>query len=195
MRIASLFSFMTVFAVASVAHAAPETYHFDPFHTAVTWQANHVGFSNPTGKFIKATGALKLDEKSPEKSSMDVVIPIDGLVTGLPKFDEHLKSADFFDIKKYPTARFVSTSITKTGENTADVAGNFTLHGVTKPLTLHVTLNKLGVNDFSKQQTAGFSANTVIKRSDFGMGYAVPAVSDDIKITIEAEASPAEKLN
>lgn len=193
MRIASLLGFAAVLGLTAVAHAAPETYTFDQAHTGITWQANHFGFSNPTGKFIKTDGSLKLDEKSPEKSSLDVTIAIDGLVTGLPDFDKHLKSADFFDIEKFPTARFVSTSVKKTGDKTADVAGKLTLHGVTKPVTLHVTLNKLGINDYTKKQTAGFTAETTIKRSDFGMSYAIPGVSDDVKITIETETNLAAK--
>ena len=88
--------FATLVALTFLASAAnAETYKFDPNHTTVNWSANHFGFSNPTGKFTEFEGALNLDEKNPQKSSLDVIIKIDSLNTGLSKFDKHLKSADF----------------------------------------------------------------------------------------------------
>jgi len=175
-------------AVTSTAQAAPETYTLDPTHTAVTWTINHFGFSNPWGKFSMITGSLTLDEKAPQDSKVDVTIPTDELVTGLPKLDEHLKSKDFLDVATYPTATFVSTKVTLTSKGTARVEGNLTLHGVTKPETLNVTLNKIGENMF-KKKTAGFSATTTIKRSDFGITTYLPMLGDEVKLYIESEAN------
>lgn len=172
---------------ASGAHAAPEQYTLDPYHTNITWKANHVGFSNPSGKFAEASGQFTLDEAKPENSSVTVTIKPGSVLTGIPKFDEHLKSADFFNTETYTEARFESTKVVKTGEKTAKVHGNLTLLGITKPVVLNVTLNKIGENPFSKQKTAGFSATAIIKRSEFGMNYGIPVVSDDVQIEIEVE--------
>lgn len=178
--------------LVSTLFAAPafaaETYSFDPNHTAITWHANHVGFSNPSGKFVKVDGTVTLDEAKPENSAVNVTVAAGSLVTGLQKFDEHLMSKDFLDVAQFPNATFASTKVTPTGAKTAKVDGMLTLHGVSRPITLDVTLNKLDLSPVSNKKTAGFSASTVLKRSDFGVSYGVPGVSDDVKIDIEAEA-------
>lgn len=172
--------------------AAPETYQFDPTHTNIVWYANHFGFSNPSGHFGIKEGTLILDEETPASSTVDVTIDVDGLVTGIEKFDEHLKSADFLDTAQYPTATFKSTAVEVTGEKTAKITGDLTLHGVTKPVTLNMTLNKIGVNPISNKKTAGFSGDIILKRSDFGIDKYVPNVSDEVTMHIEAEAGLAE---
>lgn len=183
-----------VFALGmpSLVMAAPELYTLDPHHTNIDWRANHFGFSNPSGKFAKSVGTLTIDQQAPQASKVDVTIDVNSLVTGIAKFDEHLKSKDFLETAKYPTARFTSTSVKLTGPDTADVTGNFTLHGVTKPIVLKTKMNKIAVNEFSKKQTAGFSATTTLKRSDFGITMAIPGVSDEVHLTIEAEGNLAE---
>lgn len=171
------------------AHADSKTYSFDPNHTNIVWHASHFGFSSPSGRFGVVEGNIMIDENDLATSTVDVTIDVAGLVTGIPKFDEHLKSADFLDTEKFPTAHFKSTSVDVTGEKTAKVHGDFTLHGVTKPVTLDVTLNKKGEHPFSKKDTVGFSAMTTLKRSDFGVSMYSPNVSEDVEIAIEAEAS------
>lgn len=186
----------TALAAAFVATAlfgawaqAAENYTFDPSHTAVVWHANHFGFSNPSGKFTGVEGTLVLDEQNPAASKVDIRIDIASLSTGLGKFDEHLKSPDFLDVAQFPFATFKSTDVTLVSDTQAKVAGNFTLHGVTKPVILDVTLNKLGTNPINNKKTAGFSATTTLQRADYGIDMYVPAVSNDIKIAIEAEAT------
>ena len=176
---------------AAVPAFAAETYKFDPNHTNIVWRANHFGFSNPDGKFVGVSGTVTLDEAAPANSKVDVTIPVTSLVTGLPKFDEHLQSADFLDVAKFPAATFVSDKVELTGADTAKVHGTLTLHGVSKPLVLDVKLNKIAPNPMSNIKTAGFTASTVIKRSDFGISAYVPNVSDDVTIHIEAEANLA----
>ena len=117
-----------------------------------------------------------------------MTIPVAKLETGVPDLDEHLKTADFFDVETYPTALFESESVELTGEETAKVTGNLTLHGITKPVILDVELNKIGENMFGKK-TAGFSATTTIKRSDFGMTTYLPGLGDEVTIEIESEAN------
>lgn len=168
---------------------AATTYTLDPFHTNINWKASHFGYSSPSGKFTKSEGSFTLDDAKPEASTLTVTIYTDSLITGIPKFDEHLKSKDFLNVAANNKATFVSTKVVKLSDQTADVEGNFTLNGVTKPLTLHVTLNKVGISPASNKQTAGFSATAVIKRSEYGITYAVPGVSDEVIIEIEVEGS------
>ncbi len=172
----------------SFSAKAADQYTLDPMHTSVTWTINHFGFSNPWGKFSMITGTLSLDQQNPANSQLSVTIPIANLVTGIPKLDEHLATAQFFDTATYPTATFVSTKVTPTGKQTATVDGTLTLHGISKPETLQVTLNKMGEN-MMKKQTAGFSATTTLKRSDFGMTTYLPGLGDEVKLYIESEAN------
>lgn len=174
------------------AAKAAETYTLDPGHTEIVWQAGHFGFSSPTGKFAGATGKVMLDEAAPAKSSVEVTINTAALFTGNEKFDAHLKSADFFNVEKFPSASFKSENVTLTGEKTATVEGMLTILGISKPVTLEVTLNKLDVNPLNSRKTAGFSAKTTIRRSEFGINYGLPGIPDEVTIAIQAEASPEE---
>ena len=179
---------ITLALFAFSANAA-DTYKFDPHHTSVVWTANHFGFSNPSGKFSEVEGDLILDEKNPAKSQVNVTVKMVNLFTGYTNFDNHLKSADFFNVEKFTTATFVSKKVTITGKNTAKIVGDLTLVGVTKPITLSAKLNKIDVSPISQKRTAGFTATAVIKRSDFGINYAIPSVGDNVKLLIEAEAA------
>lgn len=190
------FAFKSLFAaaglglalMASVPAFAADTYKLDQGHTSVTFQWTHFGFSHPTGKFMNAVGTVTLDDATPANSSVEVSFAIDGINTGVAALDTHLKSADFFDAAKYPTATFKSTKVEPTGADTALVTGDLTIHGVTKPVTLTVKLNKKDVHPMMKKVDAGFTATGTINRSDFGVGAYVPAVSDQIDLYIEAEA-------
>lgn len=179
----------TALGLSSLPAQAADTYTFDPHHTSVIWSAGHNGHSSPHGIFSNIEGTLTLDEAAPENSKLDVTVPVTMVATGIAKFDEHLKSKDLFNVAQFPDAKFVSTKVEKTGDKTAKVTGDLTLLGVTKPVTLDVTLNQIAPNPMNKKQTAGFSATGIIKRSDFGMNYAIPNVSDEVKIQIEAEAN------
>ena len=172
-----------------MAAQAAETYTLDPYHTNLYWKANHFGFSNPSGKFATVTGTVTLDEAAPDKSSVNVTVNTGSVVTGIDLFNEHLRADKFFNSEKFPTATFVSSKVEPTGKDTAKVTGDLTLVGVTKPVTLDVTLNKIGENPINKLKTAGFTATGVVKRSEFGMTYALHGVSDDVQITIDAEAN------
>ncbi len=176
----------------SFSAQAADNYKFDPHHTSVVWTANHFGFSNPSGKFSEVEGDLVLDEKNPSKSQVNVTIKMANLFTGYSNFVNHLKRADFFNVEKYTTATFVSKKVVITGKNTAKITGDLTLVGVTKPITLTAKLNKLDTSPITQKRTAGFTATAVIKRSDFGIDYAVPSVSDNVKLLIEAEAGLAD---
>lgn len=186
-KIISLAALAVLFSTAAFAEA--KTYTIEPNHTSIAWNANHFGFSNPSGKFSEVEGSIVFDEKHPAKSSVEATIKIATLTTGLTKFDQHLKSADFFNLDKFATAKFISKKITVTGKNKAKIEGDLTLVGITKSVTLNATFNKIGTNPLNKKETIGFSANAVLKRSEFGINYAVPDVSDNVNLIIEVEAN------
>jgi polyisoprenoid-binding protein YceI len=186
------------FALASaLALAAPAafagTYTLDPGHTQVVFSWNHFGYSNPTAQFGKIDGTLEFDAANPTGSSVKVTIPLASVNSNVEKLDEHLQGADFFDSAKYPDAVFKSTKVEKgAGENQLKVTGELSLHGVTKPLVLDVTVNKVGEHPMRKAPAAGFDATATIKRSDYGITKYVPMVSDDIKLHITSEAIDAK---
>lgn len=167
--------------------ASPETYKFDNQHTYVLWHVSHFDFSHPSGKWM-VEGTLVFDEAKPQNDKVNVTIHVADLITGIKELDEHLKGKLFFDVAQFPTATFVSDTVNKTGKTTATVRGVLTLHGVSKPITLDVNLNKIGVSSISNKKTLGFTAHTTLKRSDFGITTLIPGVSDEVKIDIEGEA-------
>jgi polyisoprenoid-binding protein YceI len=174
--------------------AAPVTYKLDPGHTMVLFSWNHFGYSNPTANLGLGEGTLVFDEQHPAKSSVEVTLPLANLDTHVAALDKHLKEADFFDADKYPTVTFKSTSVQPLGGHKFTVTGNLTVHGVTKPVVLSATLNKMGPHPMTKAQAIGFDATGSIKRSDFGIGAYVPNVSDKItlRITTEGEVPKAD---
>lgn len=169
--------------------AAPVTYKLDPNHTMVLFSWNHFGFSNPTANLGLGEGTLVFDEQHPAKSSVEVTLPLANLDTHVPALDEHLKKPDFFDADKFPMATFKSSKVQALGGHKFKVTGNLTVHGVTRPVVLNATLNKLGAHPMTKAQSIGFDATASIKRSDFGVGAYVPSVSDAITIRITTEGS------
>lgn len=172
--------------------AKPVTYQLDPNHTQVRVVWNHFGFSNPMANFTHVTGTLVYDAEHPTRSSVRVNIPLSGLDTHVAALDEHLKGADFFDIAKYPDAHFVSTDVREAGKGRLTVTGKLSVHGVTRPVTLHVRVNKIGMQPMLKVPAAGFDATATLKRSDFGVGAYAPQVSDEVRLhlTVEADAKP-----
>jgi polyisoprenoid-binding protein YceI len=171
------------------AAAAPVAYKLDPSHTVVLASWSHVGYSHPSANFGHADGTLVYDADDVTKSHVEVTLPLSGLDTFVPRLDEHLRSADFFDAAKYPDIAFKSTMVHDMGGGKLMIMGDLTVHGVTRPVTLDATLNKAGVHPMTKLPAVGFDATTTIKRSDFGVGAYVPMVGDEISIRITTEAS------
>ena len=154
---------------------------------------DHLGFCIPAAQFAQATGTLEFDAMDPARSSIKVTIPIAPLNTGVPDLDERLKSEDFFELAKYPTATFVSTRVEKGMDmNRFKVTGNLTISAVTRPVMLDVTLLKVGKNARTEVATIGFDARGTLKRSDFGLGAFVPQVSDEIQLLVTTQAAQAE---
>lgn len=162
-------AFSLALALPTSGAFAAEKFVTDQGHTEIRVSWNHAGVSIQTAEFEKATGNLSLDEANPENSSIDVEIDVTSISSGFEALDTHLKSADFLNVEKNPKATFKSTSIKKTGEKTADITGDFTLNGVTKPITLDATLTHIGdhpvgkVLDYYKGKWVAFAAKTVIE--------------------------------
>lgn len=171
---------------------AKEYYKFDKNHTNITWQVSHFGFSSPSGKFVDVDGGFFINKAKLQESWVNINININNISTGITKFDEHLKGVDFFDAKHFPNANFQSTKIENINKNSAKIIGNLTIKNVTKEVALNIKLNKIGINPFTQKKTAGFSGETSFKRSDFGINFAIPGVSDTVKIYIEAEGNLSE---
>lgn len=181
------------FAAAALLAAAPlyaVTYTFEPQHTQGVIRWNHLGFANPTAQFNNVEGTLEFDATDPAHSSVVVTIPLTSMSTGVPDLNDDFRSSDFFDLAKFPTATFKSSKVEKgAAPDTLKVAGELSLHGITKPVALDVTINKIGTNPRNKVPTVGFEAMATLRRSDFGLGLYVPQVSDEIQIHITAEAA------
>ncbi len=160
------------------------TYKVEPYHTQVAFTLSHFGLSEFSGFFSGASGSLKLNPANPAANKLDVTIPIDSVLTTVPKLTGELKGDKWFDAAKYPTAEFTSTKVTLAGKASAIISGTLTLHGVTKPIVLKAHLVGAGINPIDKAYTVGFSATGTIKRSAFGVSAYVPYIGDDVHLTI-----------
>ena len=163
-------------------------YQVDPGHTQVAFAYDHMGFSNNFGVISGATGTLTLDPKNVAASKVSIEVPIANLRTGISALDEHLMKADFFDAAKFPKATFVSTSVKADGPTSAEITGNLTIKGVTKPVKLDADFYGAGKAPAMAggKENVGFVATASVKRSDFNMGYGVPMVGDQIELKIVA---------
>ncbi len=165
------------------------TYAADPSHSLIAFEVNHFGFNDYYGIFGDVAGTLVLDPANLDAAQVDVTIPVASVTTASKGLTEHLlrpgkngAAADFFGAAPAP-ARFVSTAVKAEGMK-AMITGNLTLNGVTKPVTFEAEFTGAGVNPFSKKETVGFEAETSIKRSDFGVNYGIPFVSDEVELDI-----------
>lgn len=172
---------------ASSAFAASETYQIEKTHADLLFSIDHAGFTQKHGSFRDFDATLQYDAARPENSKVEVTVQTDSLDTALPARDKDVKGENFLDTAKYPQMRFVSTKVTPAANQELRIEGNLTLHGVTKPITLHAKLNKSAPNPFDQRPTLGFSATGSLKRSDFGMATFIPVVGDVVKIEIDAE--------
>lgn len=183
-------------ALASVALPALAdkvvTYTIDPNHTQVHFRWSHVGFSNPGAVFRDVTGTIQGNHDYPEKSTVEVSMPVRSLDSFVPLLDEHLiNSGDYFKTAEYPTVTFKSTGIRdiQRKQRSFTLLGELTINGITKPVKLLARANTIGPHPFyDGSDAAGFEASTTVKRSDFNMGKYVPIVSDDLDIRITVEA-------
>ncbi|MGI4828405.1 MAG: YceI family protein [Janthinobacterium lividum] len=197
------FGFQHVFSAGTVlgivlasapAYAQHVTYAIDPQHSEVDFGIKHMAISTVHGRFAVSGGTVDMDENNVAGSSVIATINVTSVDTGEAARDTHLRSADFFDTTKFPTATFKSTKITKTGDG-FDVVGDLNLHGVTKPVTLHMEAPSKEQVGMDKMPHRGFTATTTIHRQDFGLTWNGKLASgdamlgDDVKMNFDIEAA------
>lgn len=184
---------LTGLLASACALAAPVAYTLDPAHTQVQFSWNHLQYSNPEAGFDDVSGTLMWDADDIANSSVDVTMAVDSVHSHVAALDQKLKSAEFLDAQRYPQARFVSTHVERLGDAPGHlrIDGNLTVHGATRPVSLDAHLNRVGTYPMLEVPAAGFSASTVIKRSQFGVGEGIPYVGDELTVRITTEALEA----
>ncbi len=172
----------------SSAFCSPATYSIDPEHSRPRFTYNHFGFSTQMGSINKMSGKVTLDTDA-KTASVDIVIDMDSITSGLPLLDKHMKNGDFLNVTDFPQATFKSTNVAFDGDRPVSISGNLTLHGVTQPVTFAVTAYKHGPHGaLQNRDSVGGNATAVVSRSAFGLGRLAPSVSDDVTIIIGLEA-------
>ncbi len=169
------------------AVAALESYTVDPRHTFPTYEVGHLGYSMQRGRFGKTSGKITIDTVA-KKGSADITIDAASVSSGVDKLDEHLRGEDFFNVAKNPTITFKSSNFAFDGEKVKTVTGELTMNGVTKPVTLTANVFQCAPNPMNQKKQCGADLVTTIKRSDFGMKYALPALGDEVTLRIPVES-------
>jgi polyisoprenoid-binding protein YceI len=189
-------SLLAALSVFGPARAEPAKYVIDPEHFSIAMSIRHIGYFDLVGLFTEGAGSFVFDEAKPAVTDIRVTIKTASFFSGHKKRDDHVRSADFLDAKAFPEMVFVGKSSEKTGERTGRIHGELTLRGVTRPLTLDVTWVKSGEYPIggglfgSKPYVTGIDARATLKRSDFGMTYALDngLVGDDVTLMLGFEA-------
>lgn len=183
---------MGLVIASTAALAKPIDYKIDPTHTATVFSWNHMGFSTPSANFTNIQGTIRVDLDQPEKSAVNVTIPVSSVNTNVAVLDKEFQEKAWFDAATYPNITFKSTKVESADKKNFKITGDLTIKGVTKPVVLTGSLNKRGVHPMSKLDTVGFNATTSFDRSAFGIGNYVPNVGDRITVNITTEASVAK---
>ncbi|MEJ5963029.1 YceI family protein [Pedobacter immunditicola] len=176
----------TLFSQSTIAQT---TWNADPMHSKLAFSTTHLGISDIDGSFNKFTASAKTNKADFSDAVFDLSVDVSTINTLVEMRDKHLRSADFFEVEKFPTMTYKSNGIKKIGENKYQLTGDLTLHGVTKPVTMDLWYRGTIVNPQTKANTAGFQLTGTIKRSDFGIGpkFAPPMISDEVKIKADGE--------
>lgn len=185
--------FAVALALPFAAYAAPENFTMDPNHTYAYFEVEHLGVSIQRGRFDRTSGKFSLD-RTAKSASVELSIETASVSSGdnvkgsRPRtLDDHLKTADFFNVAEFPRMTFKSTGVKFAGDNPAEIAGNLTLIGVTKPVTLKVERWVCKDHPVIKKAMCGGNASATLKRTDFGMKYGVPAIGDEIRLWVSVE--------
>jgi polyisoprenoid-binding protein YceI len=176
---------MAALAPRGASAPAADTFKVDGGHSSVIFRIKHNNVANFYGRLDGVSGTVNIDEADPSASSMEVEIKTDSVNSGNEKRNSHIKSKDFFDSAKFPTATFKSKSFAKAGDSAYDVTGDLTLHGVTKPIT--VRLEKTGSAATERGELAGYETRFSFKRTDFDMPFMVGALGDEVGMIISLE--------
>ena len=177
----------TAVCAALPALAEVETYNIDPNHTFPAYEIGHFGTSFQRGRFNKTKGRITLDPAA-KTGSAEVTIEVASVSSGVPKLDEHLRGADFFNAERYPEIVFKATELTFDGDKVKQARGTLTMNGVTQPVTLQVNYFKCGVNPMLMRKVCGADMSTTIKRSDWEMKYGIGMLADEVLLRINVEA-------
>jgi len=169
-----------------IAQCEPGTYRIDSVHTSVLFRINHLKIANLYGRFNEISGTVVVNHEDPQASEVDLQVKADSIDTKNEMRDKHLKSAEFFDVEKYPLITFKGRYARKISGNRYEIKGNLTLHGVTRPLTVKVRYTGAG-QGMQGEYRAGFETTFTIKRSDFGMKTLLGPVGDEVRITVSGE--------
>jgi polyisoprenoid-binding protein YceI len=174
------------------AFAAPVTYNLDPNHTYPSFAADHFGgMSVWRGKFDSSSGKVIYD-KDAKSGSIEVTVSMNSIDFGMPKLNEHAKSAEMFDVAKYPTATYTGKFTKFDGASPTEAQGTLSMHGVTKPVTLTIDSFKCMQNPASHKEVCGADASANLNRADFGVNYGEKyGFKMDVKLQIQVEGSPA----
>jgi polyisoprenoid-binding protein YceI len=178
---------VALLAASAASAFAADSYTIEPNHTYPSFEADHMGISVLRGKFTKSSGTIVLD-RAAKTGALDITIDANSIDFGHEKLNAHAKTADMFDVAKFPTASYKSKSITFKGDVPVSVQGELTLHGVTKPVTLAINKFTCIEHPMLKREACGADATAQFKRSDFGISYGLPLFSPDVKLAIEVEA-------
>lgn len=173
--------------IRTPAQVRSGSYVLDAAHGKITWSVDHMGFSTYVGQFTGVDAALDLNVANPSASRLVANVKTDSVGSFNQALDDHLKTADFLDTANHPTARFQATSIRMTDADSAEIIGNLTLRGVTRPIVMTADFNQAGVNPVDQKYTVGFDGEATIKRSDFGISYGLPLLGDEVTLHMEAE--------
>jgi polyisoprenoid-binding protein YceI len=188
MRRALTAASMVATFLSSVTAAYTADYTIDPTHSHIVFMIDHLGFAKIVGLFSDFSGTLSFDPNNVPASKLNVTIKTEGLQTQFAPRDKDLKGADWFNTTEFPEITYVGSQFAKKDDHTGTITGKLTLHGVAKPVTFDVVVNKVGQNPLDKINSAGFSARGTLKRSDFGMKTFLGAIGDEIDLIIEIEA-------
>jgi len=175
-------------AAFGIAQAEPVTYNIDPTHTFVTFEVQHFGTSTARGRVEKKQGTVVLD-RAAKTGKAEITLDTTSLTTGVGALDGHLKSKDFFNVAEYPTAQFVGDNFSFDGDKVTAVSGTLTLLGKTLPIKLVATNFNCYQSPFLKREVCGGDFGATIQRSAYGLNYALPNVSDSVRLLVQIEAA------
>lgn len=174
-------------SAACLPALAADSYSIDAAHSQAMFEVRHLGFSTQRGHFTQSGGKVTLDLAA-KTGSVEYTIQVKSLDMGLERWNKHMLGEDFFNVEKHPTISFKSTKLVFEGDKVVAAQGDFTLLGVTKPITLKVASFTCGVHPMIKKTVCGADISAMIKRSDFGMSYGLPGIGDEVMLVVPVEA-------
>jgi polyisoprenoid-binding protein YceI len=163
-----------------------DLYKVDPVHSSIVFRIKHLGVVNVYGRFNEISGTVIFDKENPSQSAVDFSVPVESVDTHVQKRDQHLKSPDFFNAKEFPVMTFKSKAVKKTDEDTYQMTGDLTLHGVTRSLTIDFKKGGEG-KGMQNEYRSGGETQFTIKRSDYGMNFMLNGVGDEVSVMVAIE--------